>query len=66
MLLYPIIMLICYSGMTVYAIAKLCGSEIESLRGIRFIMADFLGLFNSIAYGYNAIIILRLQKMMSQ
>ncbi|CAK78008.1 unnamed protein product (macronuclear) [Paramecium tetraurelia] len=66
MLLYPIIMLICYSGMTVYAIGKLCNSEIVILRGLRFIMADCLGLCNSIAYGYNAIIILRLQKMMSQ
>ncbi|CAD8066126.1 unnamed protein product [Paramecium primaurelia] len=66
MLLYPIIMLICYSGMTVYAIAKLCDQDIQVLRGIRFIMADCLGLCNSIAYGYNAIIILRLQKMMSQ
>ncbi|CAD8077785.1 unnamed protein product [Paramecium sonneborni] len=66
MLLYPIIMLICYSGMTVYAIAKLCNYEITQLRGSRFIMADCLGLCNSIVYGYNTLIILRLQKMMSQ
>ncbi|CAD8073838.1 unnamed protein product [Paramecium primaurelia] len=66
MLLYPIIMLICYSGMTIYAIAKLCDQEIQILRGIRFIMADCLGLCNSIAYSYNAIMILRLKKMMQQ
>ncbi|CAD8078439.1 unnamed protein product [Paramecium sonneborni] len=66
MLFYPIIMLICYSGMTIYAVAKLCNNEITGLKGIRFVMAECLGLCNSIVYGYNAIIIMRLQKMMSQ
>jgi hypothetical protein len=66
MLAYPIIMLCCWSGMTIYAVAKLCDSEIHVLKGIRFIMADCLGLCNSIAYGVNALIIIRLRKILAQ
>lgn len=62
MIAYPIIMLFCWSGNTIYAISSLCGNPIQFLFGTRFVMADCYGLLNSIAYVINTMIILKFKK----
>lgn len=63
MVWYPVIMICCWSGFTVYKIFQMFGTELKWLEGPRFILTDLIGFFNSIAYFINHLLFKKLQNL---
>ena len=50
MIWYPVIMITCWLGFTIYEIGILSNYNMEWIKGPRFVLIDLIGFFNTIAY----------------
>jgi hypothetical protein len=66
MVAYPIIMIACWMGFTIYQLGRLCGFDVTWLDGPRFVMIDLIGFFNAIAYIINHLLFRKLQECIAQ